>query len=35
MFEQKAKLAGRYLVEHRDIDENLKALHRFPNGIVD
>jgi hypothetical protein len=32
---QKAKLAGRFVVEHRDRDDNLKAIYEFPNGIVD
>lgn len=35
MFTQKAKLAGRFVVEHRDCDDNLKAIYDFPNGIVD
>jgi hypothetical protein len=32
---QKAKLAGRFVVEHRDCDDKLKAIYEFPNGIVD
>jgi hypothetical protein len=32
---QNAKLAGRFVVEHRDCDDNLKAIYEFPNGIVD
>ena len=35
MFVQKAKLAGSYVIEHRDRDDNLKAMYDFPNGIVD
>lgn len=35
MFVQKASLAGRYVIEHRDSDDNLKAMYEFPNGIVD
>lgn len=35
MFAQKANLAGRFVVEHRDCDDNLKAVYEFPNGIVD
>jgi hypothetical protein len=35
MFTQKAKLAGRFVIEHRDRDDSLKALYEFPNGIVD
>lgn len=35
MFVQKAKLAGRFVVEHRDADDILKAVYDFPNGIVD
>jgi len=30
-----AKLSGRFVVEHRDCDDNLKAIYEFPNGIVD
>jgi hypothetical protein len=26
---------GRFVVEHRDRDDNLKATYEFPNGIVD
>jgi hypothetical protein len=33
--DQKAKLAGRFVVEHRDVDGNLKGTYEFPNGIVD
>lgn len=32
---QRANLAGRFVVEHRDSDDNLKAIYDFPNGIVD
>jgi len=32
---QKTKLAGRFVVEHRDSDDNVKAIYEFPNGIVD
>lgn len=35
MFAQRAKLAGRFVVEHRDCDDNIKAVYEFPNGIVD
>jgi hypothetical protein len=28
-------LKGRFVVEHRDRDDSLKALYEFPNGIVD
>jgi len=35
MFVQKAKLAGRFVVEHRDADDTLKATYEFPNAIVD
>jgi hypothetical protein len=35
MFTQKAKLAGRFVIEHRDCDDTLKAIYEFPNGIVD
>lgn len=35
MFAQKASLAGSFVVEHRDRDDNLKAVYKFPNGIVD
>ena len=35
MFTQKAKLAGRFVVEHRDCDDTLKAIYEVPNGIVD
>jgi hypothetical protein len=28
-------LAGRVVAEHRDLDDRLKAIHEFPNGIVD
>ena len=31
----KAKLSGRYVVEHRDRDEDIKAIFNFPNGITD
>jgi len=29
------KLKGKYYVEHRDIEGNLKGVYAFPNGIVD
>lgn len=32
---QKAKLSGRYVIEHRDRDDNLKGIYDIPNGIVD
>lgn len=32
---QKANLKGRVVIEHRDRDDNLKAIYDFPNGIVD
>ena len=32
---QRANLAGRFVVEHRDCDDTLKAIYEFPNGIVD
>jgi hypothetical protein len=32
---QKTQLAGRFVVEHRDCDDALKAIYEFPNGIVD
>jgi hypothetical protein len=32
---QKTKLAGRFVVEHRDVEGTLKATYEFPNGIVD
>ena len=35
MFVTKASLAGSYVIEHRDSDDNLKAMYDFPNGIVD
>jgi hypothetical protein len=28
-------LKGRFVVEHRNRDDSLKALYEFPNGIVD
>ena len=28
-------LSGRFVVEHRDRDEDLKAIYEIPNGIVD
>jgi len=30
-----AKLKGRFVIEHRDIDDKLLATYDFPNGIVD
>ena len=33
--DQKTKIEGKFVVEHRDIDDNLKAVYEFPNGIVD
>jgi hypothetical protein len=33
--DQKTKLAGRFVVEHRDVEGNLKGTYEFPNGIVD
>jgi len=32
---QKTNLAGRFVVEHRDCDDAVKAIYEFPNGIVD
>jgi hypothetical protein len=32
---QKARFVGRFVVEHRDCDDVLKAIYEFPNGIVD
>jgi hypothetical protein len=32
---QQLKLKGRFVIEHRDRDDNLKATYEFPNGIVD
>lgn len=32
---QSVMLKGRFVVEHRDRDDSLKALYEFPNGIVD
>jgi hypothetical protein len=32
---QDTKLAGRFVIEHRDIEGNLKGTYEFPNGIVD
>jgi hypothetical protein len=32
---QKAKMKGRFVVEHRDSEGKLKATYEFPNGIVD
>jgi hypothetical protein len=31
----KTNLKGRFVVEHRDIEGNLKGTYDFPNGIVD
>ena len=28
-------IRGRFIVEHRDIDESLIGIYEFPNGIVD
>jgi hypothetical protein len=33
--DQKAKLAGRFVIEHRDVEGKLKGVYEFPNGIVD
>jgi hypothetical protein len=33
--DQKAKLTGRFVVEHRDVEGTLKGVYEFPNGIVD
>jgi hypothetical protein len=33
--DQKACLKGRFVIEHRDSDGNLKGVYDFPNGIVD
>jgi hypothetical protein len=32
---QKTNLKGRFVVEHRDVEGNLKATYELPNGIVD
>lgn len=32
---QKTKLAGRFVIEHRDREGNLKGMYDVPNGIVD
>lgn len=32
---QKANIKGRFIVEHRDRDDNLKGIYEVPNGIVD
>jgi len=32
---QKTNLVGRFVVEHRDCDDAVKAIYEFPNGIVD
>lgn len=32
---QQLKLKGHFVIEHRDRDDNLKAVYEFPNGIVD
>jgi len=32
---QIAKLKGRFVVEHRDVEDNLIDTYEFPNGIVD
>ena len=32
---QKAKLSGRFVIEHRDVDGELKGIYDVPNGIVD
>lgn len=31
---QKANIKGRFIVEHRDSDDNLKGIYEVPNGIV-
>ena len=33
--DQKAKLRGRFVVEHRDVSGELKGIYDVPNGIVD
>lgn len=33
--DQKANLNGWFVVEHRDVEGNLKGVYDFPNGIVD
>ncbi len=33
--DQKVHLKGRFVVEHRDVDGNLKGTYELPNGIVD
>lgn len=35
MNQQKANIKGRFIVEHRDRDDNLKGIYEVPNGIVD
>ncbi len=32
---QKLTFSGRFIIEHRDCDDGLKAIYEFPNGIVD
>jgi len=33
--DQKMNVKGRFVVEHRDCDGELKGIYEFPNGIVD
>jgi len=33
--DQKTKLRGRFVVEHRDVSGELKGIYDVPNGIVD
>lgn len=35
MFKEKLGLKGLFVIEHRNSDDNLKAVHVAPNGIVD
>lgn len=32
---QRVPLSGRFVIEHRDVNDKLKAVYDFPNGIVD
>lgn len=32
---QRVPLSGRFVVEHRDAEDKLKAVYDFPNGITD
>ena len=32
---QRVPLSGRFVIEHRDANDKLKAVYDFPNGIVD